>query len=192
MRKYKSLQRLREKAKSQLKSVRKKLKSAQQKIHTLSTSSFLNKDQTTALTKKTTKGSKWSEKTIRVALQIKHACGTTGYELLRSLSYPLPSNRTLIRRLQNIRFLPGVLHEVLDVLKRKSDTTHDIEKDCVLFMDEIKISQGFDHDRSLDCLFGGTTLPESNVQVANHALVFMIGGLNTRWKQVIAYHFTGR
>ncbi|XP_049271728.1 uncharacterized protein LOC119395051 [Rhipicephalus sanguineus] len=69
---------------------------------------------------------------------------------------------------------------------------HDIEKDCVLFMDEMEISQGFDHDRSLDCLFGGTTLPQSNVQVANHALVFMIGGLNTRWKQVIAYHFTGR
>lgn len=192
MRKYKSLQRLHEKAKSQLKSVRKQLASAQQKIQAITTASFLNKDQTTALTKKTTKGSKWSEKTIRVALQIKHACGTTGYELLRSLSYPLPSNRTLIRRLQNIRFLPGVLHEVLDVLKRKSGTMHDIEKDCVLFMDEMEISQGFDHDRSLDCLFGGTTLPESNVQVANHALVFMIGGLNTRWKQVIAYHFTGR
>lgn len=59
-------------------------------------------------------------------------------------------------------------------------------------MDEMEISQGFGHDRSLDCLFGGTTLPESNVQVAKHALVFMIGGLNTRWKQVIAYHFTGR
>ncbi|XP_049272062.1 uncharacterized protein LOC125758668 [Rhipicephalus sanguineus] len=56
----------------------------------------------------------------------------------------------------------------------KSETMHDIEKDCVLFMDEMEISQGFDHDRSLDCLFGGTTLPQSNVQVANHALVFMI------------------
>ncbi|XP_049267586.1 uncharacterized protein LOC125756720 [Rhipicephalus sanguineus] len=59
-------------------------------------------------------------------------------------------------------------------------------------MDEMEISQGFGHDPPLDCLFGGTTLPESNAQVANHALVFMIGGLNTRWKQVIAYHFTGR
>ena len=191
MRKYKSLQRLHEKAKSQLKSVRKKLASAETKIRELTTASFLNNDQAAALARKTTKGSKWSEKTIRVALQIKHACGTTGYELLRSLSYPLPSSRTLIRRLQNIRFLPGILHEVLYVLKLKSETMHDIEKDCVLFMDEMEISQGFDHDRSLDCLFGGTTLPQSNVQVANHALVFMIGGLNTRWKQVIAYHFTG-
>lgn len=66
----------------------------------------------------------------------------------------------------------------------------DIEKDCVLFMDEMEISQGFDHDRSLDSLLGGTTLPQTNVQVANHTLVFMIGALNTRCKQ--AYHFTGR
>lgn len=150
MRKYKSLQRLHEKAKSQLKSARKKLASAEKKIRGLTTASFLNNDQTAALARKTTKGSKWSEKTIRVALQIKHACGTTGYELLRSSSYPLPSNRTLIRRLQNIRFLPGILREVLYVLKLKSETMHDIEKDCVLFMDEMEISQGFD----LDCLFG--------------------------------------
>lgn len=135
------------------------------KLCELTTASFLNNDQTAALVRKTTKGSKWSEKTIRAALQIKHACGTTGYELLRSLSYPLPSNRTLIRRLQNIRFLPGILHEVLYVLKLKSETMHDIEKDCVLFMDEMEISKGFDHDRSLDCLFGGTTLPQSNVQL---------------------------
>ncbi|KAH7959882.1 hypothetical protein HPB49_014652 [Dermacentor silvarum] len=104
--------------------------------------------------------------------------------MLRSLSYPIPSNRTLIRRLQNIRFLPGILHEVLNVLKHKVEAMEDIEKDCVLFMDEMEISQGFDHDRSLDCLFGGTTLPEATADVANHALVFMVGGLNTRWKQV--------
>ncbi|XP_049272395.1 peroxynitrite isomerase THAP4-like [Rhipicephalus sanguineus] len=55
-----------------------------------------------------------------------------------------------------------------------SNAADSSEKDCVFFMDEMEISQGFDHDRSLDCLFGGTTLPQSNVQVANHALVFMI------------------
>ncbi|KAL1447013.1 hypothetical protein MTO96_044416 [Rhipicephalus appendiculatus] len=39
-------------------------------------------------------------------------------------------------------------------------------------------------------LLGTTTLPESN-QLTNHALVFMVGAINSRWKQVIAYHFTG-
>lgn len=190
-RRCKNLLKLHEQTKSKVRSLNNKLRLVQQELGALRSSTFLAADQTKALT---TKGRvrKWSVQTVRVALQIKHACGTTGYELLRSLSYPLPSNRTLIRRMQNIRFLPGVLTEVLDVLKRKAETMEDIEKDCVLFMDEMEISQGFEHDRSLDCLFGGTTLPESTENVANHALVFMIGGLNTRWKQVIAYHFTGR
>ncbi|XP_040358556.1 uncharacterized protein LOC120843569 [Ixodes scapularis] len=191
-RKYRTLQRLHDEAKSRLRSLTKKLTSAQKEISALKSSRFLNTDQTKALTVKSMKGHKWSEKTIRVALQIKHGCGTSGYELLRSLSYPLPSNRTLIRRLQHIKFLPGALDEVFEVLKRKVQTMEDIEKDCVLFMDEMEISQGFDHDSSLDRIFGSTTLPESRVNVANHALVFMVGGLNTRWKQVIAYHFTGR
>lgn len=82
----------------------------------------------------------------------------------------------MIRRLQNICFLPGVLEEVLEVLKRKVETMEDVEKDCVLFMDEMEISQGFDHDRSLDCRFRNTTLPASSVDVANRALVLWLVG----------------
>lgn len=84
----------------------------------------------------------------------------------------------------------GVL-EVLQVLKHKAEAIQGIEKGCVLFMDEMEICQGFNHDRSLDYLFGGITVPYLAECVANHALVFMVGGLNMRWKQVIAYHFTG-
>ncbi|KAH7937391.1 hypothetical protein HPB49_011515 [Dermacentor silvarum] len=85
-----------------------------------------------------------------------------------------------------------ILHEVFDVLKRKVEAMEDIENDCVLFMDEMGIAQGYEHDRSLDYLFGSTTLPDTPDNVANHAFVFMVGGLNKRYIQVIAYHFTGR
>ncbi|KAH6939891.1 hypothetical protein HPB50_022010 [Hyalomma asiaticum] len=34
-------------------------------------------------------------------------------------------------------------------------------------------------------------MPEKPDEPAHHALVFMVGGLNTRWKQVFAYHFNG-
>lgn len=33
---------------------------------------------------------------------------------------------------------------------------------------------------------------QNPLDIANHALVFMAGRWNTRWKQVIPYHFTGR
>ncbi|KAG0428845.1 hypothetical protein HPB47_024199 [Ixodes persulcatus] len=68
----------------------------------------------------------------------------------------------------------------------------DIEKDCLLFLDEMEIMQGYEHGRSEDCLFGGVTLPDRPKDAAHRALVFMVGGPNRRWKQVIAYDLTGR
>lgn len=84
--------------------------------------------------------------------------------------------------MQNIHFLPGILTEVMEVLKRNAETMEDIEKDCVLFMDEMEISHDFERDRSLGCHFRGTTLPESTANVADHALAFMVGGLQHKMK----------
>lgn len=80
---------------------------------------------------------------------------------------------------------------MVDLLKTKAEGMQDIEKDCVLLLDEMEISQGYELDRAEDVVLGGTTLPENPDKPARHALVFMVGGLNQRWKQVIAYHFTG-
>lgn len=63
----------------------------------------------------------------------------------------------------------------------------DIEKDCVPFLDEMEIRRGVELDRCNDTFLGMTTLPETE-QPANHELVFGVGGINSRWKQVIAYH----
>lgn len=123
-------------------------------------------------------------------LQLKFACGSAGYDLLLEQGQPLPSRRNLCRRLQHLTFLPGVLAEILTLMKAKVAAMSEIERDCVLFLDELEIRRGVELDRSSDCFLGKITLPESD-QPANHALVFMVGGLNTRWKQVIAYHYTG-
>lgn len=191
--KYTDLQENHQKANGTIKSLKKKVKVLEKELQNLKSSmKFLNEDQLRALSRDNTQGCTWSVNTIKQALQIKYACGTSGYETLRTLGYPLPSNRTLGRRLQGLSFLPGILSEVFDVLKSKTLGMEDIEKDCVLFLDEMEIMQGYEHDRSEDSLLGGVTLPDRPEDVANHALVFMVGGLNRRWKQVIAYHLTGR
>ncbi|KAH6927413.1 hypothetical protein HPB50_003275 [Hyalomma asiaticum] len=56
----------------------------------------------------------------------------------------------------------------------------------------MEIATAFELDRAEDILLGGTTLPSKPEEPANHALVFMLGAINQRWKQVIAYEFTGR
>ncbi|XP_054917754.2 uncharacterized protein [Dermacentor andersoni] len=153
---------------------------------------FLNEDQIRALSRNNNHGNSWSAQTVKQGLKIKFACGTTGYETLRKIGYPLPSSRTLARRIQGLKFLPGILHEVIDVMRSKAEGMEDVEKDCVLFLDEMEIAPGFELDRGEDVLLGGTTLPSKPEEPANHALVFMLGGVNQRWKQVIAYEFTGR
>ncbi|XP_049514036.1 uncharacterized protein LOC125941128 [Dermacentor silvarum] len=94
---------------------------------------FLNEDQVRALSKSSSLGNSWSAHTAKQGLQIKFACGTTGYETLRKIGYPLPSNRTLARRIQSLKFLPGILHDEIDVTKCKSETMEDVEKECVIF-----------------------------------------------------------
>lgn len=62
----------------------------------------------------------WSDKTVKKALQIKLMCHTQGYEFLRTeLHYPLPSNKTLNRRLQSCPFEPGLNNSIIPYLGMK-------------------------------------------------------------------------
>lgn len=148
---------------------------------------FLNEDQKEALRKLKRRGCVWKAATIEKALQLKFACGSTGYDVILQQGYPLPFGRTLCRRLQHMAFKPGVLHEILKLMETKVASMEGIEKDCVLFLDEMEIRRGVELDRGNDTFLGMTTRPETD-QPANRALVFMVGGMNSRWKQVIAYH----
>lgn len=192
-RRYAMLQEHHTNAKNAIQNLKKQVRKLESKADNFAKNSgFLNADQISALSKTSTQGHTWSVETVKQGLQIKFACGTTGYETLRKLGYPLPSSRTLARRIQGLRFLPGILQEVFDVMKCKAESMEDVEKDCVLFLDEMEIAAAFELDRSEDILLGGTTLPSKPEEPANKALVFMLGGINQRWKQVIGYEFTGK
>lgn len=76
-------------------------------------------DQLRALGRKSMRGSKWSANTIKKALQLRFACGSTGYEQLLEQQFPLPSLRTLRRQMQGVVFELGVLYEVFSLLQLK-------------------------------------------------------------------------
>ena len=59
---------------------------------------IFNDDQLRALGSKSTRGWNWSDDTIKNALLLKFSCGINGYEELLKMHYPLPSLRTLQRR----------------------------------------------------------------------------------------------
>lgn len=154
---------------------------------------MFNQDQILALKKKqvrkSTKLMEWSNSTLTKSLKLKFSCGISGYNELLRQGYPIPSIRTLQRRLENLKFDSGILHEIFSFLELKVASFGPHEKDCVLVMDEMAITPGTSYDTSLKKYFGNVTLPDHS-GLATHVLVFMLGGITSRWKQVVAYYFT--
>lgn len=71
-----------------------------------------------------------------------------------------------------------------------------VERHAALMIDEMQITPGKDYDSSLKKVIGKITVPLAPGSVstddrATHALVFMLGGMSSRWKQTVAYEFTG-
>lgn len=126
--------------------------------------------------------------------KIKFACGSSGYKELLNQGYPLPNERTLTRRMENLKFKPGLLDEVFEFLSIKVNYFKELDKNCALFLDEMVISSSIVFDNSNNCFFGHVTLPldTNNKRQACQALVIILGGIGGRWKQVVAYHYTDK
>lgn len=136
------------------------------------------------------RGFKYSARSVQKSLKVKYSCRARGYKHLRQSGYPLPSLRTLRRRVEGITFIPGVLSDVLLLLKGKVSSMREMDKNVILLLDEMTIQESLEYNKGTDELVGNVTLPH-HTGSATHALVFYICGLSRRWKQTVAYHFTG-
>jgi len=152
-------------------------------------SHIFNEDQIRALFKKV-RIRNWSNATIQRALKLKFACGTNGYEELLCQGIPLPSLRTLSRKLENFNFEPGISNKMFDFLKyKKSYFNKETDFECGLIFDEMVITSKKCYNPATGSLVGNITFPGEK-GIATHALVFMLVGIHNRWKHVVGYHFT--
>ena len=67
--------------------------------------------------------------TLFSVLTIRFPAGPTGYKTLQEWQIPLPGIRTLPRRMQCVKFEPGVLTEVFDFLNLKADGLTEFERE---------------------------------------------------------------
>jgi DNA transposase THAP9 len=146
-------------------------------------------NQAQVLCRKASRGFKWDSTTIKKAMQIRFACGATAYDLLLKHPYTLPSTRTLQQSIQHIHFSGGILHQIFDYMKIKVDHMLQEERLCCLTLDEMSIQSAFEYNVSLGEILGFVNLPEHK-GTATNALVFMLSGLSSRWKQMVAFFFT--
>lgn len=82
------------------------------------------------------------DSTILKSLKKKFACRRHGYEHLRTDGFPLPSIITLQAKMQSLNFETGVLDDVFLFMKQKVKSFNQYEKECVLVIDEVSITEG--------------------------------------------------
>lgn len=81
------------------------------------------------------RGNRWSDQTVQKALQVRLSCGSRGYELLKNEVVPLPSERTLHRRIEDVKFEPGVYADVLVFIRCQNVFVYDKQlKYCLYFI----------------------------------------------------------
>lgn len=63
---------------------------------------IFNEDQIKALTNQGVSCREWSDETIKRAVRLRLACGSAGYQQILDQNIPLPSERTLRRKMNNV------------------------------------------------------------------------------------------
>lgn len=119
-------------------------------------------------------------KTIEKALRLQFACGRSRCEeLLRHIL--LPSAWTVKRRLQNIKFNSGIIEEMFQFLKlRVASFKNDLDKHCMLVLDEMSIIPGEIFDTSTNTMMGYTTLGNHSNEKNRNSCVSVYVGWNIK------------
>ena len=128
-------------------------------------------------------GLRYSDGDKSVALSLYHA-SPKAYQLLRKM-FKLPSKSTLRSLLSSLNVYTGISSQFLSVFQQKVNSMSSSDKDCVVLFDEMSIKAGLSLDSRNDCVEGleDLGLLGKSRHYATSALVFMLRGMHSKWKQ---------
>lgn len=104
--------------------------------------------------------------------------------------FDLPSTRTLWSVLHKVNIHPGPNNFINRRLREQVRATRQKDRLCFLMWDEMLLQPHLDYDTKKKHIigfedFGGTR----NARFVDHALVFMVRGVQSGWKFPLAYYF---
>lgn len=135
------------------------------------------------------KGRRWTVDEKLLALSI-FKRSPSCYSLLRRMLV-LPSRKTLLIILNKVPFRCGVDKKVTSFLKESVSKMNDADRHCVLMFDEMSLKEHVQYCPREDKVIGLVDNGNSRSgDLANYAVVFMVRGLRTKWKQPVACYFT--
>lgn len=115
------LERLHEESKRKLGAAKRRyLKSEEEKDRLKSKIKHIfSDDEMRSMERLSAQGMRWEANTLVKSLKLRLSCGSQGYSLLRNQGLPFPSERTLQRHLENFKFQPGLLQDMIEPLRMK-------------------------------------------------------------------------
>ena len=144
-------------------------------------------------------GRRYHPQVIRFALSLHRKSASAYRELRDSDALILPSERVLCDYKNYFKPKAGINKENIENLREKTKSFSDVQRYIAVAIDEMKIQSNLVFDKFLGDLIGFMELgdPMTNCAyleektIANHALTFLVRGLCTDLKHVIAHFFTG-
>lgn len=114
--------------------------------------------------------------------------GPKAYSLCQRL-FVLPSKRTLQIWLAKLDIKPGFTESVFSLLEKKVNSMAERDRVCILLLDEMSLKSALSYDTSRDVIVGFEDYGHlgTGKELANSALVFMVKGICSKWKQPIGY-----
>ncbi|XP_052746967.1 uncharacterized protein LOC112045515 [Bicyclus anynana] len=112
-----------------------------------------------------------------------------GYRLLQKI-FNLPTKRTLNRLAENITFDVGINDNIFKILKNKAQKWTTKKKLCSILFDEVALTPHLTYVESQDEIRGFKDLGNNReFKFCDHALVFMLRGVCSKWRQPISFYF---
>lgn len=106
-------------------------------------------------------------------------------------TFNLPPIRCLQRFVKNWPEEPGISDTVFNSIKIRTDTMEQMDRICVLCLDEMSIKSSLFYSIKRDKIIGfHDTGSNKSFNVAQNALVIMARGLKKNWKQPLGYFLT--
>lgn len=111
------------------------------------------------------------------------------YRLLETM-FALPNKRTLNRLSEKIIIEPGLNLKVFEFISNKTKNWNCHQKLCTIVFDEIALTPHLNYNEKQDEINGFFDVAgERKMKFCDHALVFMIRGVCTSWRQTVAFYF---
>lgn len=142
------------------------------------------------LSKAKAKGHRFSKSYKQFALKQYYQSPSAYKSLAEEIQ--MPSKSTIYRMTKDIPSDPGFFQYTFDKMNVIGKTLSDVDKCCVITLDEMCVSQNLKYNRKKDFIVGYHDNGQSRSNtVAGQALVFMARGISKGWKQTLGFFFLG-